>query len=76
MTINPFFEEKNIMNIEQNLHYQELSEENYTNVYGGFGPSSYIDVIDQHILPEKPFPPKSTDDPLNQQPPHTGIFGG
>lgn len=64
------------MNIVQNLIENELSEEDYTNVYGGMTDTASLSGQYAFILPTKPTDPLKPDPSLNQQPPHTGIFGG
>ena len=69
----------NTMTIEQKLNIQELTEQDYTNVYGGTFTSCFIMQSYEFILPvgpEDPIPPGIGLDSLHQQPPHTGIFGG
>lgn len=68
----------NTMNIEQKTNIQELSEQDYTNVYGGTSPLCFVYQNYETILPnepENPTPPGIGLDSLNQQPAHTGIFG-
>ncbi len=68
----------NTMNIEQKTNIQELSEQDYTKVYGGIFYSCCVYHDYETILPnepENPTPPGIGLDSLHQQPLHTSIFG-
>ena len=45
------------MNKEQEKHMQELTEQDYTNVYGGAYSQAVIVIHSETILPELPLPP-------------------
>ena len=45
------------MNIEHNVNTQELTEEDYTKVYAGYGHSVLLGEDLMNIMPEVPNPP-------------------